>query len=185
VQSIQSEGAKEVFRRGEGTPFLQQVQQLDKKTAVLFPLGTGGSKTSPLFALGAAKFKARDQPSSGICLVSGVPCAGNSGAEALVESPGRLKTKETSLWDRGGDLGHEGHVVGGVTRDGGQGGGGETNIPRMVNKNPIEADKSRSGSHIRPSVLAVAEGKLDEPKGVNRVVKKISLRGGEVGIVPL
>jgi hypothetical protein len=103
----------------------------------------------------------------------------------LVESPGRLKTKETSLWDRGGDLGHEGHVVEGVTRDGGQGGGGETNIPSMVNKNPIEADKSRSGSHIRPSVLAVAEGKLDEPKGVNRVVKKLSLRGGEVGIVPL
>jgi hypothetical protein len=185
MHSIHSEGAKEVFREvgGEGTPFLQEVEELDKKTAIFFSLGTRGSTSRPLLTFGAAEFKARNQPCGGICLVGGVPSAGNSGTEAGMENPGRFKSKETPLRDRGGNLGHEGHVVGGVTRDRGHGGGGKANIPGLVNENPIEADKSGSGPHVRSSVLAVAKGKLEEPKGINRVVKKLRFRGRKVGVI--
>jgi 8-oxo-dGTP pyrophosphatase MutT (NUDIX family) len=55
----------------------------------------------------------------------------------------------------------------------------------MVNEDPVEPDKGRVGTHIRPGVLAVAKGKLDEPESVDSVVKELGLRGREVVIVPI
>jgi hypothetical protein len=95
MKSIHSEGAKEVFQGGgEGTPFLQEVKELDKKTAVLLPLGARGNTSCPFLAFGTAELEARNQPCSGICPVGGVPSASYTGTEARMKGPGGLKPKE-------------------------------------------------------------------------------------------
>jgi hypothetical protein len=76
-------------------------------------------------------------------------------------------------------------MIRGVTRDRGYGGGGKANIPGVINENPVEADKSGSGPLVRPGVLAAAKGELKEPKGINRVIKKLHLRGSEVSIISI
>jgi hypothetical protein len=53
----------------------------------------------------------------------------------------------------------------------------------MVNEDALEANKSGGGTLIGPGELTVAQGKLDEPQGVNRIVKKASLDHGEVSVV--
>jgi hypothetical protein len=102
-----------------------------------------------------------------------------------MEGPRRFITEETASGDPRGDFGHKGHMVGSVARDGREGGRGEAAIPGMVNEDPVEPDKGRVGTHIRPGVLAVAKGKLDEPDSVDSVVKELGLRGREVVIVPI
>jgi hypothetical protein len=66
VESIQGEGAEEVFSVGEGAPLLQEIKEVDKNTSVLFPLRGGGDLPGPVLALGPAEPEASHNPSSGI-----------------------------------------------------------------------------------------------------------------------
>jgi hypothetical protein len=68
-------------------------------------------------------------------------------------------------------------VVGGVASKRGEGGGREKSVPGMVNEDPVEPDKGRVGTHIRPGVLAVPKGKFSKPESVDSVIKELSLRG--------
>jgi hypothetical protein len=58
-------------------------------------------------------------------------------------------------------------------------------MPGLINENPVQTDEGGGGSTIRPSVSTVPEGKLKKRKVVNGVIEEVSVRGGEVGIVPV
>jgi hypothetical protein len=58
-------------------------------------------------------------------------------------------------------------------------------MPGLINENPVQTDEGGGGSTIRPSVSTVPEGKLKKRKVVNGVIEEISVRRGEIGIVPV
>jgi hypothetical protein len=76
-------------------------------------------------------------------------------------------------------------MIRGVSGYRGERGGGVAGIPSMVSEDAVEANKSGGGTLIGPGELTVAQGKLDEPQGVNRIVKKVNLGHGEVTVVSL
>jgi hypothetical protein len=76
-------------------------------------------------------------------------------------------------------------VVGGVAGKRGEGGGGEESVPGLVNKNSVKADQGGDVPFVGPGKLPIAQGQLDEPKEVYRIIKHLSLGDREVCVVPV
>jgi hypothetical protein len=148
VQGVHNKRAEEFFGVSQETFFLKKVKQSDEDPAVLFPLRRRRDTASPLLTFGPTKPKTGNQSSHRIHPVGGAPGSNNTGAKTQVQAPRWLVSEKTPFGNHRGDFCHERHVVGGGASDGGQGGGGETIVPGVVDKNTIQADERGAGPHV-------------------------------------
>jgi hypothetical protein len=102
-----------------------------------------------------------------------------------VKSPGRLISEKTPTRDRRRDISNEGNMIRSVSTDRGKGRGRKAIIPGLVDEHSVKADKRGFRAAVSPSKLAAPKGKLDNPKGVDSGVEKISIRSREIGIIPV
>jgi hypothetical protein len=53
----------------------------------------------------------------------------------------------------------------------------------LVNKDAVQANEGWGESFIGPGITTVPEGKLDQPQGVNAVIKQLSLMKRQIVVV--
>jgi hypothetical protein len=102
-----------------------------------------------------------------------------------MHAPGRLVVEEPTLGDGRGAFCHKGNVVRGIPVDGDKARGRKRVVPSLVDKDPVEADKSGGGPTIRPGKLTIPEGELNEGKVVDGIIEEVGVSRGEVGVVPI
>jgi hypothetical protein len=90
VKSVHSERAKQVFRVGQGAPFLEHIQQIDKEAPIRLPLGTRRDSPRPSFTFVPAQTEACYNPGSGVSSGARAPGRADDLVEPSMQAPGRL-----------------------------------------------------------------------------------------------
>jgi hypothetical protein len=85
----------------------------------------------------------------------------DGGTEPSVKGPRWLITEEGAPRDGGRDGSEKRHMIRSISSDRGKSGGGEFQIPGMVDEDPIKANERGNFSAIRPGIHPVTQGKLN------------------------
>ena len=83
-----------VFNGGEGTSFLNDVQEVDNDPGVSLALKEGGAPFGPAFAAGATTAKTSNDTSRSVRAEGGRPGTADGLAEGRVEPPGTVVAKD-------------------------------------------------------------------------------------------
>jgi hypothetical protein len=97
VKGIHSERARDIFRLGERTVFLEEIQNLDDNATISLPLGGGRVMPGPCLAFSPTQPKTSNNLRSGVSKESGSPRTSNGGTIAIKEGPGGFVTKRPPL----------------------------------------------------------------------------------------
>jgi hypothetical protein len=112
-----------------------------------------------------------------------VPGRKSRGEEKGVFQPRILEPKACRPGNFSGGSDEEGKMVGGGTREGGEGGVGKSQIPCLIEKGSVEAGEGGRFTFVRPSVQTIEQGQLEKSKRADGVVESVGEREVEIGIV--
>jgi hypothetical protein len=82
--------------------------------------------------------------------------------EERIFEPDVFETKTARSRDGGGGRDHEREMIRGWTREGGERGIRESQVPGMVEKGAVEAGEDGRVAFVGPSIQPVRQGKLEE-----------------------
>jgi hypothetical protein len=148
---------------GERAGLLEKVQKVNQEHTVILKLGIKAVGAFPDLGSGAEGLQAGCKIPSRIGTGSRrVPSREGSLEEERILEPGIFETKIARSRDGGGSRDHEGEMIRGWAREGGERGIGESQVPGMVEKGAVEAGEDGRVAFVGPSIQPVRQGKLEE-----------------------
>jgi hypothetical protein len=161
MEGVHNQRTEAKFCTREGPGLFKQVKKGDEETAVVIPLDVMRSRARPLFTVGSAGPEMGNKLGGRVTAGGGGPGMMDGGTEPSTKGPRWLITEEGAPRDGGRDGSEKRHMIQSISSNRGKSGGGEFQIPGMVDEDPIKANERGNFFAIRPGIHPVTQGKLN------------------------